>query len=246
MPAKSQAQQKFFNLVKAVQAGHVPPAKVTSNVRQAARDISKDDVGDYAKTPLKGLPVKAPKPKIEAAPGGAIDNQKDLGGVDFNEIVGRYADYGKMLHREHTLSELGQQLSDIAEYAEQALTSQVNEDWFDKYTIQRNIKEMKGYAGEFSKLAKEADMSHKRMKALYDDMGRVLERYFEMYDSDTAPTSANVAAGQPKTEPQNENSKLVERAIELLKAKMSKDEQQKFESYPRSIQERIAWKGLRI
>lgn len=115
--------------------------------------------------------------------------------LNFYDIVGKYNEYGDMLHRDHSMQELAQQLSDIAEAAEMHLTSEAN-DWYDSHTISRNIKEMQGYAKEFAKLAQEADEYNVRMEALYEDMGRVLERYFEIYPQ------ANEDAQQNSPQPQ--------------------------------------------
>jgi hypothetical protein len=183
MPASSKAQQRFFGLVKAVQNGEVPASKVTSNVRDAAADTSPEDAEEFASTNTKGLPDKVSMP-----------SKKDEG-VNFYEIVGRYNEYGKFLKRDQKLSELGQQLADIAEYAEYTLTNEM-EDWFDKHTISRNIKEMRGYAKEFQKIAQEADSYDQRMTALYDDMGRVLERYFDIMDAHNGGEQPEAAPGQ--------------------------------------------------
>lgn len=193
MPATSQAQQKFMNLVQAVKKGEVPAAKVTSNVRQAAKDMSAADVDDFASTKLKGLPKKVTDIPSRKAPGAPDATDKKEEGFNFFDIVGKYNEYGKLLRRENTLSELGQQLSDIAEYAEHTLTNE-SPDWFDAHTIRRNIKEMQGYAKEFQKIAEEADSYNMRMEALYDDMGRVLERYFDIYDQEHNPSASQPAA----------------------------------------------------
>lgn len=168
MPASSKAQKQLFGLVRAVQKGEVPPQKVTSNVRQMAKDASPTDVDDMADTSVHGLPDKVQMPKKE-------------GSMNFFDIVSKYNEYGKHLKRDRSLSELAKQVSDIAEYAEITLTNEAGE-WFDGATIQRNLKELKNYAKQFSKLAMEGDQQNQRMQALFDDMGRVLERYFEIYD----------------------------------------------------------------
>lgn len=273
MPAASKSQKRFMALVKAVQKGDVAPGKVTSNVRDAANDMSASDVNDMLKKTKKKLPDEVKKKKVdelspktyksvankrwhqaanqyfgidgergakhgnrsaeydmerykdksdaahaawqkktgsntkldpfsrdsvtyqkdesvnegygenstEGPKGTTMESQNQ--GLNFYEVVGKYNEYGKMLKRENSLATLGQQLSDIAEYAEHTLTNEMD-DWFDKHTVSRNVKEMKGYAKEFSKIALEADAYNQRMTALYDDMGRVLERYFDIVDKE--------------------------------------------------------------
>ena len=55
MPAKSKQQQKFFGVVKAMQAGDIPKKGAAGKV---AKDMSKKEVDKYASTKHKGLPKK--------------------------------------------------------------------------------------------------------------------------------------------------------------------------------------------
>ena len=61
MPAKSEKQARFFRLVKGVQSGNVSKSKVSKNVRNAAKSMSKKDAHDFAATKHKGLPEKVKK-----------------------------------------------------------------------------------------------------------------------------------------------------------------------------------------
>ena len=53
MPAKSRAQQRFFGVVKGIQKG---TGRGAGKAKTAARDMSPEDVDDFASTPHKGLP----------------------------------------------------------------------------------------------------------------------------------------------------------------------------------------------
>lgn len=163
MPAKSQAQQKFMGMVHAFKQGDT--AHASDAVRQAAGSMSDKSAKDFASTERKGLP---PKVRKEASLGQAIS---------------QYNSYGAKLKSEVSMRELAEQLMQIAEFAEQAVMSEAD-DWFDGHTIKRNMKEMKNYVKEFHKIATEYDTMRQRATALYDDMGRVLERYFELQDDD--------------------------------------------------------------
>ena len=55
MPAKSKQQQKFFGVVKSMQAGDIPKKGAAGKV---AKDMSKKEVDKYASTKHKGLPNK--------------------------------------------------------------------------------------------------------------------------------------------------------------------------------------------
>ena len=99
------------------------------------------------------------------------------------ESIANYNQYGKAIRRNQSLQDIAMKLAEISELAEEAVLSEAD-DWFDAHTLKRNMKEIKGYSSEFQKLAAEADMTEQRMAALYEDMGRVLERYFEIHDTD--------------------------------------------------------------
>ena len=58
MPAVSKQQRKFMGLVHAVQQGKVPASKVSKSARDAAKQMKKKDVEDFASTDEKGLPKK--------------------------------------------------------------------------------------------------------------------------------------------------------------------------------------------
>jgi hypothetical protein len=259
MPASSKAQQQFFGLVRAVQKGEVPASKVTSNVRDAAKYTSDADVEDMASTKTKDLPDRVISK--DDGEGGGEDKEKQDEGLTFGEIVGRYNEYGRVLKREHSLSELAQQLSDIAEYAEYTLTNE-QDDWFDAHTVRRNIKEMKAYAKEFAKIAQEADSYNARMSALYDDMGRVLERYFEIYETNEGGDMDMVdeythqpedrAPAQTLTTPAEEKAKkgvfdekqLTERAIAYVRERLRGPSLIRFDELSEDEKVRVAWRAM--
>jgi len=51
---------------------------------------------------------------------------------------------------------------------------------FDKVTVSRNMKELKGLSGQFGKVAQEANSLQERMSGLYEDMGNILGRYYSI------------------------------------------------------------------
>jgi len=95
--------------------------------------------------------------------------------------IREYNNFGKMIYRKNNLSEIAKTLHEIATFAERFTVESAN-DWFDQVTIKRNMKELKGLSGNFMKVANEAQSLQDRMNALYEDMGNVLNRYFEIDD----------------------------------------------------------------
>ncbi len=94
-------------------------------------------------------------------------------------LISQYNNLGSKLQRENTLSELAKILVVIAQLAEK-ITLENSDDWFDRHTVNRNMKELKKYVSDFERFATDADTLHQRLVALYDDMGNVLNRYFDI------------------------------------------------------------------
>ena len=82
----------------------------------------------------------------------------------FMSEVGNFNSFGNEIYREGNLRQLAEKLSKLAETAKQH-TLQETEDWFDK------------------KVATEAQSLQERMSGLYEDMGHILGRYYEINES---------------------------------------------------------------
>ena len=67
----------------------------------------------------------------------------------------------------------------MATAAQNHVLSETN-DWFDSVSVKRNMKELKGLTGQFKKTAVEANSVNQRLSALYEDMGNILNRYYEI------------------------------------------------------------------
>ena len=100
----------------------------------------------------------------------------------FMSEVGNFNSFGNEIYREGNLRQLAERLSRLAETAKQH-TLQETEDWFDKITVNRNMKELTGLSGQFKKVANEVQTLQERMSGLYEDMGHILSRYYEINES---------------------------------------------------------------
>ena len=100
----------------------------------------------------------------------------------FMNEVGNFNSFGNEIYREGNLRQLAEKLSRLAETAK-AHTLQETEDWFDKITVNRNMKELTGLSNQFKKVATEAQALQERMSGLYEDMGHILGRYYEINES---------------------------------------------------------------
>jgi len=107
------------------------------------------------------------------------DSKPKINVKEFVSEIGQYGSYGKEIYREGNLKELASRLSKLAETAKQH-TLQETEDWFDKITVNRNMKELTSLSSQFKKVASEAQSLQERMSTLYEDMGHILGRYYEI------------------------------------------------------------------
>ena len=106
--------------------------------------------------------------------------------VDIKELVNSINNYGSLgenIYGKGSLKEVAETLSSIAEGAAQHTLSET-EDMFDKVTVSRNMKELKGLSGQFSKVAEEANSLQERMSGLYEDMGHILGRYYSIGETE--------------------------------------------------------------
>tara|TARA_A100001011_G_scaffold119106_1_gene125647 strand:+ start:603 stop:1262 length:660 start_codon:yes stop_codon:yes gene_type:complete len=106
--------------------------------------------------------------------------------VSANEIleaIKNFNSIGKHMKSEANLRKIAKSLSEIASKAK-THTVQETEDWFDKVTVNRNMKDLTSLSNSFNKIAGEAHTLQERMGALYEDMGYILNRYYEMEGED--------------------------------------------------------------
>jgi hypothetical protein len=96
-----------------------------------------------------------------------------------SEALKNYNTLGETLYQQQTLKETAKSLSKIAEMAA-THTVQETEDWFDKVTVSRNMKELTNHSKSFSKIAEEASSVQQRLAGLYEDMGSILNRYYDI------------------------------------------------------------------
>ena len=102
--------------------------------------------------------------------------------VSSKQVKGALENYNKLgeaLYQQQSLKETAKSLSQIAEMAA-SHTLQETEDWFDKVTVSRNMKELTNHSKSFSKISEEASSVQQRLAGLYEDMGSILNRYYDI------------------------------------------------------------------
>lgn len=99
----------------------------------------------------------------------------------FLEIISTYGQHREGMARKSDIRQVAETLGGIADAA-QEYTLREGGDWFDRVTIKRNMNELKKLQAAFEKEAIEAKSQEQRLESLYEDMGHVLGRYFEIAD----------------------------------------------------------------
>jgi hypothetical protein len=99
----------------------------------------------------------------------------------FLEIISTYGQHREGMARKSDIRQVAETLGGIADAA-QEYTLREGGDWFDRVTIKRNMNELKKLQSAFEKEAVEAKAQEQRLESLYEDMGHVLGRYFEIAD----------------------------------------------------------------
>ena len=99
----------------------------------------------------------------------------------FLEIISTFGQHRENMSRKSDIRQVAETLGGIADAA-QEYTLREGGDWFDRVTIKRNMNELKKLQAAFEKESVEAKAQEQRLEALYEDMGHVLGRYFEIAD----------------------------------------------------------------
>ena len=132
-------------------------------------------------TPVRGSGVKLSS-LIEGNPESWNESESKMDVSRFLQDVSEYGNIGREIYRETNLKDIAIKLSEIVESAK-IHTVNETDDWFDKVSVKRNMKELGGLANSFIKVAKESNALQRRMETLYEDMGNILGRYYEIKDT---------------------------------------------------------------
>ena len=145
-----------------------------------------------------------------------VFEENELNEEEFLSDVANYNQFGKSIYRNDSIYEVAKTLSEIARQAN-IHTVKETEDSFDKITVSRNMKELKSYSDQFHKVAKEAHGLQQRMESLYEDMGRVLNRYYDINELE----EGGPGSGRPtKAGSKRDVEKRMDKAVDDANAKL--------------------------
>ena len=136
---------------------------------------------------LGGVATIKPVNNVSSLPGLVEDkwfgeDEKKVDTGEFMQEVKNFSRLGEMIYREGSLRDVAKGLAELAEKARIA-TLQETDDWFDKVTINKNMKQLGAASSDFTKIAKEASSLQQRMESLYEDMGHILGRYYDLEEA---------------------------------------------------------------
>ena len=109
----------------------------------------------------------------------AFQDKPSVNKYEVIEGVKSFQHIGKSIYNNGNVLETAKQLASIAESAHNHILGE-QDDWFYKISINKNMKSLKGSVVEFQKAAKEAHMLNQRLTGLYEDIGHVLNRYYDI------------------------------------------------------------------
>ena len=96
-----------------------------------------------------------------------------------SQMVAEYNEYGKVIRNINEIAQVSEKLCKIASMAE-TYALQESGDWMQANVAKRHFAELKKLSEGFRKLASECYENNKQMTALYEDMGHIYEKYFEI------------------------------------------------------------------
>jgi|TARA_B100000959_G_scaffold280575_1_gene342659 hypothetical protein len=144
--------------------------------------VSRKPFDDRLDTPVRGSGVKLSSLVKEGNPESWNESEATMNVQRFLEDVKNYAQIGNNIYRETNLKEIAVKISEIVESAK-IHTMNETDDWFDRVSVKRNMKELGNLASGFVKAAKESNLMQRRMETLYEDMGNILSRYYEIEEA---------------------------------------------------------------
>ena len=119
---------------------------------------------------------------------GDVEEDREIDVEGFMGAVSNFGSIGKQIYRKGNLRDVAKTLSELATTA-RVHTLRETDDWFDKVTVNRNMKELTNLSKSFNKVATDAQSLQERMSGLYEDMGHILGRYYEVGEAVNEETS---------------------------------------------------------
>ena len=116
---------------------------------------------------------------VKEKAGYVEEEEENLNLKEFSNNIRNFGSMGKHIYREGNLKDVAKGLSELANQV-RIYTLRETDEWFDKVTVNRNMKELTNLSKSFNKVATETQSLQERMSGLYEDMGHILGRYYDL------------------------------------------------------------------
>lgn len=128
----------------------------------------------------KFTPIKIGRVSLKHAVLEEFNPEEETRTVDtkaFMEAVKQYGNYRESFIRsqdlQNKIKEIGQLIADA-----EVVTLQETDQWFDKMTVQRHVKQLKEAYKVMQKTGSELIQNQQRFESAYEDIGTILGKYF--------------------------------------------------------------------
>ena len=121
----------------------------------------------------------AKQPKLKTLLEDIFNEQPQVNKYEVVEGVKSFSIVGKQLYNNSNIMEIAKQVSHIAEQAHTHVLGETD-DWFDQVSVNKNMQSLKKRVAEFKKTAQESHQLNQRLTGLYEDMGHILNRYYDI------------------------------------------------------------------
>ena len=154
----------------------------------------------------------AKQPKLKKLLEDVFNDRPQVNKYEVVEGVRSFGVVGKQLYNNTNIMEIAKQLSHIAEQAHTHVMSETD-DWFDSISVNKNMKALKTNVAEFKKTAMESHQLNQRLTGLYEDIGHVLNRYYDISEGDKGDMD-NDGINEPDDEEYMDNKdKAIKKAM---------------------------------
>ena len=157
------------------------------------------------------------QPKLKTLLEDIFQEQPQVNKFEVVEGVKSFNIVGKSLYNNSNIMEIAKQVSHIAEQAHTHVLGETD-DWFDQVSVNKNMQSLKKRVAEFKKAAGEAHQLNQRMTGLYEDMGHILNRYYDI--TEDAGDMDNDGIQEPDDEEYKDNK---DKAIKQAMKKETKE-----------------------
>ncbi len=116
---------------------------------------------------------------VKEKAGYVEEEEENLNLKEFSNNIRNFGSMGKHIYREGNLKDVAKGLSELANQV-RIYTLRETDEWFDKVPVNRKMKELTNLSKSFNKVATETQSLQERMSGLYEDMGHILGRYYDL------------------------------------------------------------------